>query len=92
MTDLVEYAWGWERLVPYDRGIDTPTYVAYLQQYYKKNSLEYVVTGDQKPEECPLKNDCARGKIANGNGLAGVANNVSNLPASFSTTKTINLI
>ncbi|CAN6210119.1 unnamed protein product [Urochloa humidicola] len=53
--DLVEKAWGWERLVPYDSAIDMPTYVTYLNKYYEHNHLEYIVTGNQKPEEWPLE-------------------------------------
>ncbi|RLN31035.1 hypothetical protein C2845_PM05G37640 [Panicum miliaceum] len=59
--ELMDKAWAWERLVPYDCFVDMATYANYLKIYYEHNSLDYIVTGDQKPEECPLKNDAAPG-------------------------------
>ncbi|KAJ1298269.1 hypothetical protein BS78_01G440600 [Paspalum vaginatum] len=39
--DLLEKAWGWDRLLPFDyidkHGCCTPLYMRYLHQYYRRN-------------------------------------------------------
>ncbi|KAL6840988.1 hypothetical protein ACP4OV_029248 [Aristida adscensionis] len=54
--DLLERAWGWERLVPLDRSqVDMATYIKYLEEYYNHNALDYVAAPDQNPRNWPLK-------------------------------------
>ncbi|TVU18625.1 hypothetical protein EJB05_34732, partial [Eragrostis curvula] len=39
--DLVEKAWGWEKLLPIRAGIDWSDYSNYVKEYYKNNAPEY---------------------------------------------------
>ncbi|CAM0907800.1 unnamed protein product [Alopecurus aequalis] len=52
--DLMEKLWGWERLLPLSGSVEWTDYCSYLEEYYKRNALEFFA--NQNPEDLQIAN------------------------------------